>query len=183
MVRVIGGEARGRKLVLPGRGAVRPTSDFVREALFNILGPQDGRLWLDIFAGTGAVGLEALSRGAAKAFFIENSRSCCEAIRANALKCGFEGRVEILETTAAQGLQALGRRGLRFDMIFADPPYDKALADPAIVGIAQAGILAEGAAAVIQHSARELFNVDLGKWELSDRRIYGDTVITILTRI
>ena len=183
MVRVIGGEARGRKLILPGRGAVRPTSDFVREALFNILGPQDGCLWLDIFAGTGAVGLEALSRGAAKAFFIENSRSCCEAVRANALKCGFEERVEILEMTAAQGLQTLGRRGLHFDRIFADPPYDKGLADPTIIGIEQAGILAGGAMAVIQHSTREPLNVDLNKWELSDKRIYGDTVITILTRI
>src|SRR5512137_41831 len=150
MVRVIGGEARGRKLVLPAKGAVRPTSDFVREALFNILGPQDGRLWLDIFAGTGAVGIEALSRGAAKAFFIENSRACCEAIRANALKCGFEEKVEVLEMTAAQGLQALGRRGLRFDVIFADPPYDAALVDQAVAGVEQAGILAEGAVAVIQ---------------------------------
>ena len=68
-------------------------------------------------------------------------------------------------------------------MIFADPPYDKGLADPAIIGIEQAGIVTGGAMAVMQHSTRELFNVDLGKWELSDKRIYGDTVITILTRI
>lgn len=182
MLRVIGGKARGRRLALPGKGEIRPTSDFVREALFNILGPQDGKDWLDVYAGTGAVALEALSRGAERASFIENSRACCEAIRANIEKCGFSQAAEVLEMTAEQGLKLLAGRGRKFEVIFADPPYGKGLAGalPGIVG--EAGICAATGMLVIQHSLRERLDVDPGAWSVSDVRKYGDTEITILIR-
>lgn len=182
MVRVIGGEARGRRLALPKKGEIRPTSDFVREALFNILGPQDGKSWLDIYAGTGAVGLEALSRGAARAVFIESSRSCCEALKTNIEKCGFSQKAEVLEMTAEQGLKLLAGRGRKFDVIFADPPYSKGLAG-AVPGIVEeSGISLTGGMLIIQHSSRERLEIDCGAWNASDARKYGDTEITILIR-
>jgi len=182
MVRVIGGEARGRRLALPKKGEIRPTSDLVREALFNILGPQDGKSWLDIYAGTGAVAIEALSRGAARAVFIESSRSCSEALRANIEKCGFSQKAEILEMTAEQGLRTLSGRGKKFEVIFADPPYSKGLAATLPNVIHESGITIEGGMLVIQHSVREGLEVDSESWNVSDSRKYGDTEITILIR-
>ncbi len=182
MVRIIGGEAKGRRLALPKKGEIRPTSDFVREALFNILGRQDGKSWLDIYAGTGAVGLEALSRGAGTAVFIENGKSCCEAIRANIEKCGFGPRAEVLEMTAEQGLRLLSGRGRRFDVIFADPPYSMGLAGAMPGLIERTGISAAGGMLVIQHSLREDLEFDSGAWNAVDNRKYGDTGINILIR-
>ncbi len=89
MVRIIGGESKGRKLAIPKHGRIRPTSDLVKEALFNILPDQEGNCWLDLYAGTGAVALEAVSRGARCAVVVENSRSCIDIIKANVQKCGF----------------------------------------------------------------------------------------------
>lgn len=183
MVRIIGGIAKGRRLALPKKGEIRPTSDFVREALFNILGPQDGNSWLDIYAGTGAVALEALSRGAASAVFIESSRSCCEALRTNIEKCGFSQKAEVLEMTAEQGIKLLSGRGQKFDVIFADPPYSKGLAGTMPGIIEKSGISAPGGMLVIQHSLREGLEIDSGTWNVSDSRKYGDTEITTLTRI
>ncbi len=180
MVRVIGGAAKGRRLALPKKGEVRPTSDFVREALFNILGPQDGKSWLDVYAGTGAVGLEALSRGAEKAVFIESSRSCCEALKANIEKCGFSQKAEVLEMTAEQGIRLLAGRGRKFEVIFADPPYSKGLAGAMPGNIEKSGISAAGGMLVVQHSLREGLEIDSGAWNVSDNRKYGDTEITIL---
>jgi 16S rRNA (guanine(966)-N(2))-methyltransferase RsmD len=182
MLRIIGGKARGRRLALPVKGEIRPTSDFVREALFNILGRQDGNAWLDVYAGTGAVALEALSRGAARAVFIESSRACCEAIRANIEKCGFSQAAEVLEMTAEQGIRLLAGRGRKFEIVFADPPYGKGLAAalPGIVG--EAGISSAAGMLVIQHSLREKLDVDPGAWIISDVRKYGDTEISILIR-
>lgn len=182
MVRIIGGKAKGRRLALPQKGEIRPTSDFVREALFNILGPQEGNSWLDIYAGTGAVGLEALSRGADKAVFIESSRPCCEVLRANVEKCGFAPRVEVLAMTAEQGITLLERRGQKFDVIFADPPYGRGLAGAMPGIVAESGIAAEDGMLVIQHSPREKLEIDAIVWDVAGNRIYGDTEITILNR-
>ncbi len=182
MVRVIGGKARGRRLALPKKGEIRPTSDFVREALFNILGPQDGKTWLDVYAGTGAVALEALSRGADRAVFIESSRSCCEALRANIEKCGFSRKAEVLEMTAEQGIRLLAARGQSFDVIFSDPPYSKGLAGAMPGIILKSGLISAGGMLIIQHSLREGLEIDSGAWNVSDNRKYGDTEITILIR-
>lgn len=181
MVRVIGGEARGRRLALPGKCEVRPTADFVREALFNILGPQDGKIWADLYAGTGAVGIEALSRGAAKSVFVESNRSCCEAIRANLAKCGFVQRAEIIEKPAGLAIKVLGNRGEVFDVIFADPPYNKGLVASTLDGIVESGMGSEGSEIIIQHSVKEPVRLESSLWIVSDQRIYGDTEITIIT--
>jgi 16S rRNA (guanine(966)-N(2))-methyltransferase RsmD len=118
-MRVIAGEFRSRKLkTLPGLN-VRPTPDRLREALFNILAPRiAGAIFLDAYAGAGAVGIEALSRGAARAIFVERSRAAAAVIRANLRALGLEHRAEVLN---AKALSILGRR--RADLVFLDPPY------------------------------------------------------------
>ncbi len=118
-MRVIAGEFRSRRLKTLAGLDVRPTQDRLREALFNILAPRiDGVVFLDAYAGTGSVGIEALSRGAARAIFVERSRSAAAVIRENLRALGIEDRAEVLETRA---LAILGRR--RADLVFLDPPY------------------------------------------------------------
>lgn len=182
MVRIIGGKARGKRLALPKKGEIRPTSDFVREALFNILGPQDGKAWLDIYAGTGAVAIEALSRGADRAVFIESGKSCCEALRANIEKCGFSQKAEVLEMTAERGVSLLAERRQMFDVVFADPPYGEELATTFPGMLEKLGITATGGMLIIQHSLREGLDIGSGFWDVADSRKYGDTELTMLIR-
>jgi 16S rRNA (guanine966-N2)-methyltransferase len=118
-MRVIGGEFRSRVLKsVPGLD-VRPTPDKLRESLFSIIAPQiEGRIFADLFAGSGAVGIEALSRGAARAIFVETNRAAIQAIRANLKALGLEARSSVLQLRATQALP-----GLRADIVFLDPPY------------------------------------------------------------
>src|SRR5919107_335944 len=123
-MRVIGGNARGRRLKVPKGQAVRPTSDRVKEALFNIL-PHDlsGIRLLDLFAGTGNVSIEAISRGAAEAILIDSSEKSGKVIRENLHSVGFTDRANVRITPVSRALRLLARRGESFDMIFLDPPY------------------------------------------------------------
>jgi 16S rRNA (guanine966-N2)-methyltransferase len=124
-VRFTGGEARGRSIRGPRGPGIRPTSDRVREALFDVLATRvSGASFLDVFAGTGAVGLEALSRGASRAVFLERDRGALRLIRENLRLGPWEEAVEILPGDALHSLAALRRRGERFSVIFLDPPYD-----------------------------------------------------------
>jgi len=125
-LRVTGGEARGRRLKAPGSLLIRPTADRVREALFDILGARvSGSRFLDAYAGTGAVGCEALSRGAARVVFLERQRGALRLIRANLGLAPWSGSSEVLEGEASASLGDLGRLGARFDVVFLDPPYDE----------------------------------------------------------
>lgn len=120
-MRIIGGRHRGRRLLKPSKD-VRPTTDRLREALFNVLGPAvEGTVWLDAFAGTGAVGLEALSRGASTVVFNDRSAQAVDLIRRNLRHCGIEGGFEIHQLDALTLLNRL--RGRRFDYAIFDPPY------------------------------------------------------------
>jgi 16S rRNA (guanine966-N2)-methyltransferase len=146
-MRVIGGEFRSRRLKsIPGM-ATRPTPDRLRETLFDVLAPQiEGAVFLDVYAGTGAVGIEALSRGAARAIFVERSRGAAAVLRENLRSLGLEGRALVAQTLAAA---ALGRH--RADIVFLDPPYEQEREYGAAM---QA--LADGppALVVMQHSVR-----------------------------
>ncbi|MBE3573664.1 MAG: 16S rRNA (guanine(966)-N(2))-methyltransferase RsmD, partial [Moorella humiferrea] len=122
MLRIIAGQARGQRLRTPKGSGTRPTSERVREALFNILGPRViEALFLDLFAGSGAVGLEALSRGAKEAFFIEHDRRALSCLKANLQATGFNDRAHILAMDVRRALAELRRRDLVFDLIFVDP--------------------------------------------------------------
>ena len=124
-MRVISGKYRGRKLKGPGATGIRPTSDRLKETLFDILGPSvEGRAWLDVFGGTGSVGIEALSRGACQVVFIENTEAAHRLIQRNLEICGVKSGYQLIRQEVFAALRALARRQFQADIIFFDPPYD-----------------------------------------------------------
>jgi 16S rRNA (guanine(966)-N(2))-methyltransferase RsmD len=177
-MRIIGGKAKGRRFVIPAGLQIRPTSDRIRESLFNILPDvQDGR-FLDLFAGTGSVGMEALSRGAARAVFVEIERLCIEAIKVHLARFGFNDREECISATAERAVQRLGVRGERFEVIFMDPPYEEGFVRRTLDEIVESNILAEDGIVAVQHSVREKAEEETGRMKLMDERVYGDSVLS-----
>lgn len=174
-MRIVAGTARGRALAAPRGDATRPTSDKVRGAIFNVLGQffQGGAV-LDLYAGSGAMALEALSRGCDRAVCVERDRAAAEAIRRNAEACGFADRVEIRREQVEAALCRLPRGA--FSLAFIDPPYDLG-PDAALAGVAP--LLAPGARVVAEHGARSLPAERFGALALVDRRSHGGTGISI----
>ncbi len=181
-MRIVGGEFRGRPLTTPRGRAIRPTSDRTREAVFNVIahGHGDrlaGARVLDLFAGTGALGLEAVSRGAASCVFVEEAAEGRALIRENVEALGLQGRTKIFRRDATR----LGAAGTiaPFGLVFADPPYGKGLADVALKAARAGGWLEPGALCVIEEAVDAAFEPGEG-FALVDRRLYGDTVIRFL---
>jgi len=187
-MRIIGGRFRGKRLAEPGAAGggeahLRPTSDRVRQSLFNLLAhggygappPPGGRRVLDLFAGTGALGLEALSRGAARAVFIDDFAASRALIRENAETLGLTGQIKIWRRDATR----LGPcRGEPFDLIFADPPYGSGLGGKALTSAHEGGWIAPDAIIVLEHAAAEA--APTAEWlHTVDQRRYGETAITI----
>jgi len=187
-VRIVAGRFRGRPRAAPGaagggKAHLRPTSDRVREALFNLLAhgdygdppPPEGRRVLDLFAGTGALGLEALSRGAVRAVFIDDLAAARALIRENVERLGVIGETKIWRREA----QRLGPcRGEPFDLVFADPPYGSDLGIRAIASAHEGGWIAPGAIVVLEGAADDPLPEFV--WlEAADSRTYGETRITI----
>ena len=178
-VRVIAGVARGRKLKVPPAKGVRPTSDRARETLFNVLGDRvPGCRFLDVFAGSGAVGVEALSRGAAEVVFIESTHRTAAIVVDNVSMCGFEDRAEVLRARWRQGLRRLAAEGRRFEVAFFDPPYDWPDAHMCLEEVAGGGLLAESGIAVIEHR-KDTPPRDAAGWELKRRIDVGDTSFSV----
>ncbi|MGH7047842.1 MAG: 16S rRNA (guanine(966)-N(2))-methyltransferase RsmD [Stellaceae bacterium] len=186
-MRIVGGNHRGRRLWAPPGGAVRPTSDRAREALFDILShgrfaaagsPFAGAAVLDAFAGTGAFGLEALSRGAAEAVFIERERDALGALRHNIEALGETARARIVPGDATRP----PRGTIACALAFLDPPYASGLAVPALLALAAAGWLAAAALAVIELGAREA-PVRPDGFEIADERVYGAARLLFLRRL
>ncbi len=184
-MRIVGGRHRGRTLSAPPGRDVRPTAGRVRESLFNVLehghaipgggSPLTGGAVLDAFAGTGAMGLEALSRGAARAFFIENAAPALAALRANIAACREQAQCEILQADATRPPRA----PTACAVVFLDPPYRSALAAPALAGLAAAGWLAAGAMCTVELAAGEDFTPPNGFEQIDERR-YGAARIVFL---
>jgi 16S rRNA (guanine966-N2)-methyltransferase len=179
---VIAGEAGGRRLVAP-KGGARPTTDRVKEALFAALGPDvvADAVVLDLYAGSGALGIEALSRGAARAEFVDRDRRAGDAVRANLGSTGFADRARVHVAPAASFLRRPGP-GTPFDLVFLDPPYDTAASEVAAVlaDLAAAGVLATGATVVVETRRDSEPEVPPG-WTVGWRRAYGDTLLTVAT--
>jgi 16S rRNA (guanine966-N2)-methyltransferase len=182
VVRIVGGEFRGRPLATPRGNAIRPTTDRTREALFNILSHRfpdrlEGARVLDLFAGTGALGLEALSRGASFALFVEESVEGRGLIRSNVESLGLTGRSKIFRRDATD----LGEVGTMqpFGLLFADPPYGKGLGERALRSAKAGGWLVSGALCVVEESAAAPFDLSSG-FLIVDERGYGDSVIRII---
>jgi 16S rRNA (guanine(966)-N(2))-methyltransferase RsmD len=177
--RIIAGTARGRRLRAPPGQGTRPTSEKVRGAVMNVLGQFfEGGDVLDLYAGTGALALEALSRGCARAVCVERDRRVIEVLQANAAACGFADQVEVLQAELPGGLVRLGSRQ-RFALAFVDPPYADG---PEAVLPGLAALLAPGGRAVVEHDARRPPPDLAPALALVDRRAYGDTGISIYRR-
>lgn len=181
-MRVVGGEFRGRPLATPRDQSIRPTTDRAREAVFNVLMHRfgeklEGARVLDLFAGTGALGLEALSRGASYAVFIEESAEGRGLIRSNVEAFGLTGRTKIFRRDATK----LGEAGTMapFGLLFADPPYGKGLGEQALRSARAGGWLVPGALCVVEEAAAAPFQLDEG-FSVIDERNYGETVIRFI---
>lgn len=180
-MRVIAGRFGGRTLTAPRGLATRPTSDRVREALFSALGPVAGAAVLDLFAGTGALGIEALSRGADRATFIENARPALAVLRDNLASLGLADHTQVIAQPVERALAAsgLGRLEGPWDLVFLDPPYAKLAEVPAAVAwLVHGGALAEAARVVVEHASRDAAP-ELPGLKPRPSRTYGDTAITI----
>lgn len=155
-MRVIGGVARGRRLRAPRGRQTRPTSDYLREVLFDLLAQQvSGRTFLDLYAGTGAVGIEALSRGASRALFVESARSALATLRRNLEVSGFLDRGEVVPMGVLHFLRWAANESRQFDLIFLDPPYERrADAAAALILIASTELLAPSGVAVLERSIK-----------------------------
>jgi 16S rRNA (guanine(966)-N(2))-methyltransferase RsmD len=176
MLRIISGEFGGRKIkTLPGRDT-RPTSDRVREALFNVLQPRlKGCNFLDLYAGSGAIGIEALSRGAARAVFIEANSSAIKVIRENLTRLSLLDRAEVIWAELPAGLDIAAARAYKFDLIFMDPPYWQNLVEPILIKLGEQDLLAAQGWVVAETAAREPLPAEAGNLACFREKRYGDT--------
>ena len=187
-MRVIAGQAKGTKLVSIKSSQVRPTLDQVREALFNILGHDlSGEYFLDWFGGSGAVGIEALSRGAKKVVWVENNRQSQDLIYANLKKCRFENNDkgglsyfawELLKMDALQALSILEKKSLKFDVIYIDPPFAENLYKKCLIGLSHSQLLKKESLIVVEHHNKNILQDIYGRLFRSDQRQSGDTSLS-----
>lgn len=184
-MRIVAGKHRGRRIQAPAGRDTRPTTDRTREAIFNILAhsgwgpdggsPVEGAVVLDGFCGTGALGLEALSRGAARALFLDLGRGALDAVRANIAELDEGARAIVLRADVTKPPAAREAASL----LFLDPPYDQDLAPKALAGLARSGWLRPGAVAVVEEAAGAVVEPPPGFAVLEERR-YGDTQVIFL---
>jgi len=181
-MRIISGTSKGRKLVTPKKYSVRPTSDRVKESLFNILGSEvEGKVVLDLFAGTGNLGIEALSRGAKWVIFVEKGRQALRLIQTNLKQFGLEDRSEILPKDVNRAIGILKQRGECFDLILMDPPYEKGLIQRTLMKLNSHQIYHRDSILVIEHNRREPLPHILNGWSLVRQQKIGDTLLSFLT--
>lgn len=168
---------------LPGR-LTRPTSDRVKEALFNILLHRvPGAYVLDLYAGTGNLGLEALSRGAGGVVFVDASAHCARVIQRSLEEIGWAERGRVLRADVLAALPRLAREPERFDLVFLDPPYRAGLVVPTIEAVAAGAVVAAGGLIVAEHDMREEIPPALAGIELMDQRRYGETILSFISPV
>lgn len=174
-----GGILGGRTLVAPAGRGVRPTTDRVREAIFARLGDIGGARVLDLFSGTGALGIEAISRGAASVVFVEHGKAALDALRRNLAALGLLEGVRVVRRGVTAAVADLGRAGERFDLVLLDPPYETGEDAEALRGLVKARILAPRALLVVERSRRHALPPIAGL-VVEDERRYGDTIVSRL---
>lgn len=182
-MRVISGSARGRRLQPPADNRIRPTSDRVKEALFSTLtsrfGSLEGTVILDLFSGSGSLGIEALSRGAEHVVFVDSHPESINLTRKNLELTGFVNSADLLKLDSLNALQYLSRKGVLFDILLIDPPYtDKKLTENIISLAAGLSIINEGGVMVLESASKLELNLPEAL-QLSARKVYGDTAIWI----
>jgi 16S rRNA (guanine966-N2)-methyltransferase len=173
-MRITGGIGKGRRLKVPKGSRVRPTSDKVKQALFNILGDQiDNAVFLDLFAGAGGIGIEALSRGAARVTFVDASRESLQSIKQNIEQMGFGERAEIVQAKAETFLK---KASGPYDIVFLDPPYADELS-PLLELIAGSGLVKQDAIVIAEHFKKQPSPEHAGLLTLYRQAKYGDTIL------
>ena len=184
-MRLTGGSDRGRRIKAPRGPRTRPTAAKIREAIFNILGPPPDGAVLDLFAGTGSLGLEALSRGARRVVFIERERQALSVLRQNLRELGFESRSTVIAADVGTGIRRLAASVSRedrfsedrFSWVFMDPPYAKDT-EAILAELSDQDLLAGCAVVIVEHDKRHRPPASIGGLFLTDRREYGDTELS-----
>lgn len=180
-LRVISGICKGRKLKTVHGMQTRPTADRMRESLFNILGPKlVEAVVLDLFAGTGALGIEALSRGARYAVFVERRQQAVSVIRENLITCRMTDKARIIQWDVAKNLKCLESVTARFDMVFMDPPYQQNLLYAALDSLRKTASLHAETTIVIEHAADDTLQTNGAGYTMLDQRQYGNTAFSFL---
>lgn len=182
-MRIVGGALKGRRLVAPKGRGVRPTLERVREAVFDVLGPRVvGARVLDLFAGSGAMGIEALSRGADLAVWCDAEPRAIEAIRANLSRLGVGRQGQVLQMAGRAALQYLERKGRVFDLVFLDPPYEGGHYEEMLLALSRSSLVANGGRVCVEHPKRIDLPPVFGALDQDRRRRYGETCVTYYVR-
>ena len=181
-MRVIAGKYRGHKLFVPRGRLIRPTPDMVRESIFNILGAKvsNSRV-LDLFAGTGALGLEAISRGAREAVFADKRNTSLAAINRNIQTLSLAEQCRVLKIDLERGLGRLKNEAEPFDLIFMDPPYAADLIEKILARLSDSRLAAPQAQAVAEHDSKLNLTGSVENWRLSETRTYGRSALSFFT--
>lgn len=181
-MRIIAGSRRGKKLAPVKGHAIRPTADRIRESIFNIISNRVPQAKvLDLFAGTGALGIEALSRGSQQAVFIDRNQAAIATIKKNLRVCRFESSARVIRWDISGDLNCIGSADKRFDIIFMDPPYRKGLIRSALSHLSRQGLTSSHTLIVVEHSLLEPIPSDLPEFNSADQRSYGKTLVSFLT--
>ena len=186
-MRIIAGKFRSRRLASLKGDEIRPTSDRLRETLFNVLTPGnpaalEGSAWLDLFAGTGAVGIEALSRGAAMVYFIDSSKDAVELIRENLQSLGVAGNFQVLQQKAEGAISALDRQQVRPDFIFLDPPYALRGVYETTLATLEKSPVAEKALVIAEHERKHDLSEKFGALQRLRKLEQGDAALSFYRR-
>ena len=184
-MRVIAGKYKSRRLAAPGGMSTRPTSDRLRETLFNVVAAAvPGSVWLDLFAGTGAVGIEALSRGARMAYFVESSRRAARVIRGNLAGLGIEDGFEVLEREASTALRLLDSLAVAVDFCFLDPPYRESAEYDDVLGfLSQSRLLSPSSLVIAEHDKHFDPGERFGSLGRQRQLRQGDAVLSFYRRV
>lgn len=179
-MRVVAGERKGMALKSISGTTTRPTTDKVKESIFNIIGPYfDGGIVLDLFAGSGGLGIEALSRGAEKAIFVEKDGRAFQTLQENIKKCRYEEIAELFKTDANRAIKGLLKRDIQIDLLFIDPPYKKSEYYDLLLKLIEGNKIAENAIILCEHSSELDLPKNYGPFTLQRKETYGNTIISI----
>ena len=179
MMRIIAGEYKGRTIEMPN--GIRPTSDKVREALFDILKSRmEGAIFLDLYCGSGAIGIEAISRGASHITFVDNNNNCISVLNKNIAKLGIQKAMyDIYNKDCLKGIKELSGAGKLFNIVFLDPPYYKDLAKNTLIELSKCDILTPYAAVVAEVFKKEALPEEIGALRKTRSYKYGDTILEV----
>lgn len=178
-MRVIGGFLKGKKLSTPRGRKLRPTADRVREAIFNIVADRvQGGIVCDLYAGTGAFGIEALSRGAQRAVFVDSHRAAADLVLRNLSQCGLLPQARVIRWDIRRNLRCLQHEAAPFDLVFLDPPYRLGLVEITLKHLMDSAALAPAAQVVAEHAPDESLALELRGLQRFDQRRYGKTLVS-----